>query len=162
MSQDPSSAPDKTGSPLKRALIIAGVVVFVAWGSKLYRDTKLAIDGPDPASVAEMLSGIHERAVAAEGFEPLLNDLGRQRSCASRPTKIESRASLGPWGDLVPEEIERLDYELLVREPDARHYLWIARRDRDCDGIYEIHALRAPRSSGGDRSGDVVVQNLAE
>ncbi len=150
-------------SPLRRALIVAGVVVVVAWGSKLYRDQKRAIEGVDPDAVAEILSEVHQRAVDAKLDPSKLPAIPPAPPCGELwHATAEARAS-GPWKALLPDDLEHLSYQLMVRTSRTSSDLtWIARRDTDCDGIFEAHSLRAPPDSGGDRTKQVVLQNQNE
>jgi hypothetical protein len=148
-------------SPLRRALIVAGVVVLVAWGSKLYRDQKRAIEGADPDAVADILSEVHQRAVDAE-----LDPASLATPAPAAPPCGELRhptSQAGPWRALLPDDLEHLTYQLMLRTSRTSADLtWIARRDTDCDGIFEVHTLRAPPQSGGDRTKQVVLQNQGE
>ena len=158
-----SNEPPTPSNPLRRALIVAGVVVLVAWGSKLYRDQKRAIEGVDPDAVAEILSEVHQRAVDAKLGETGLPHLPAAPPCGElRHPTADARAS-GPWSALLPDDLEHLSYQFLLRTSrTSRDLVWIARRDTDCDGIFEVHTLRAPRTSGGDRTKQVVLQNQGE
>ena len=171
MTQDPTAT---RTSPLLRALLFGGLALGVAFGIKVYTDgqkmnaeavrhsTKGELEILHKALLAHMESA-HLSAKdlpASTPWHPGGLECGEVTFDRGHPPKDPRWAAVvrpGGWG-----EAKGARYQIKFVRHQA-HATWFARRDGDCDGLYETHTLRASLDwSATFEKTFVETQNLGE
>ena len=173
MTQDPA-APSLWKSPLGRAVIVGGLALAIAFGFKVYTDgQKMDAEALRHTTKGE-LETFHDALLAhmkAQKLEP--NDLPLSTpwypggvACGEvmfervKPPEATEWSMVVPPGGWGAKKSSRYQTKF-VR--DDTHATWFARRDGDCDGVYETHTLRASLDwSAAFEKTFVQTQNLGE
>lgn len=162
--------------PLVRGIGVALVVVIAAMALKAWRDSMKIDEGAERAAVDEWLMAQHkalgdqlDEGQGAEALPEQLPWLPPRLACAGgtvprdQPIPEAWHAVLGApeaEGGGTGELPRRFQVGFRRR---GEQVVWMARRDIDCDGIFEIHTLEASLGWEGTlRHTRVQVQHLGE
>lgn len=144
------SQPGLFERPTVRAGLVAAVVVILAYAAKLYKDhaptplsqtQKTASDGLQAA-----FGALEEAAKAAKDFESYKKTLPTTTSwypalpCGEMTQEYGARPK--DWKSLPTSWAKgKTAYSYRFHQTPT-HLYYIARRDRDCDGLYEVQMLK--------------------
>ena len=152
-----------------------GVLLVAAAGLfKLYVDQGVLDPGAEREVIKEHMLSLHDALSARASSEEASASLPTftpwlpaALKCGEVDASLPSDEDAASWRSLgwpltTHETPYRYRYQIAIRRRgDA--ITWYARRDGDCDGIYEVHTLKASLGWGGSlRSRHVETQNLGE
>lgn len=163
--------------PVVRGLLVGAVVIAVASALKLYADRDVVDPAAQRAQIDDHLLALHDALkdtlkqspdpdVAMANLPHSLPWLPANLRCADQPQTPTTQdaaawAQLG-WPLVTQETPRAYAYQITVRRVDSK-VAWIARRDTDCDGIYEVHTLRGDLGWGDTfKSTHVKTQHIDE
>lgn len=167
-------------NPWVRAGLVGLVVLLAATALKTYQESQQVDPEAERAAIAtvlerhyealeENLSKAGDKAAFINalplhsGWLPANMQCGQEN--VPRGPLPEAWASLWvPRADDDRKEATPLRYQIaFVRAPKANTMTWFARRDGDCDGIYEVHTMRLEGGiSGALKRARIEIQNLGE
>lgn len=156
--------------PTARAIILALIVVLVAYSMKMWKDWADAAPGREQEAVAAKLLQTMAALEAASGDDT-------QATLAALPQRTDwhpvldcaqMTATFGPpppsWKGLpkMAWQGQEVGYSFRFHVVDTQ-MVFLARRDADCDGLYEIHQVTmAPSLVGGWSTSEPSSQNKGE
>jgi|GEM_PF-5054503 hypothetical protein len=168
-------------NPWVRGGIVGLVILIAATALKTYQESQQVDPEAERAAISSILEHHHEaleenlskasdKSAFLQGLPEHSGWLPAHMQCGQE--SVERGALPASWtalwapleGDKDKGEATRLRYQLaFVRAPKAGTMTWFARRDGDCDGIYEVHTMRLEGGlSGALKQNRIEVQNLGE
>ena len=183
MSENPPEQPSfwNLSNPWVRGGVAALIILLGATAYKEYQDSQRLDEDAERARVTQVLERHH--AALSESLDaqqdqaafletlPLTSPwLPQELPCG---VEAAARGSLHPAWQLLwapqaqgqgAEDDAPMRYQIrFARSPRDGTLTWLARRDGDCDGLYEVHTLRVHSGvSGVLRRSRVEVQHLGE
>ncbi len=164
-------------NPIVRALILGAIVISVTTAYKAYEDAQKLDPEAERGAVDTLLETRHKALADWIAAQP---DPAAARAAlpevstwlpAHLPCGVArgERSALGEqwsmlWVSTDDEDVPpgKMRYQLRFARDDEA-ITWVARRDGDCDGLYEIRTLRLEEGwSGVISASGVSVQNLGE
>lgn len=156
--------------PTSRAIILALSVVACAFGFKMWKDWSDAEPGREQEAVAAKLTQAMQAIEKAAGDDPqaALDALPQRTTwhpilpCGQ--LKVPFGAAPASWKGLPKTNWEGKDVGYSFRfHVEGKQAVFFARRDADCDGLYELHRMSiAPSLVGGWSTSEPSTQNRGD
>ncbi len=163
--------------PAVRALLAGVLIIGAASALKLYVDQDVVDPAEQRAEIDAHLLDLHkalnnhldefkDREGSISNLPTHLPWLPATLVCAGEPTtpSVEDAKAwqLLGWPLVTQESPRAYAYQITMRRKES-DITWIARRDADCDGIYEVHTLKGSLGWGDTfKSTHVETQHLEE
>lgn len=155
------------GAGALRAAIAGALVLALAYGAKLYYDVASVPDTQREAETMETVLEVAAEALAEhlKAHKALPEDAGwtpTTTDCGEVTTIPAEEAGHPTWVTLKLKLDAPTRFQYRFRNRDDDRFELLARTDRDCDGLYEVHQITGGLGWTGLSADRLSVQNRGE